>query len=93
MTDQRPDPMARAARQESERERRCAEDPDPTLGAMLGQVGVLGGTIVMPILGALALGHWLDHRFGTGIVFSATALMIGAALGFMVAWRWMHRAP
>jgi len=92
MTGEPPDPMANAARRASDRERQGIADPEPSLGTRLGQIGVLGWMVVLPILAALALGRWLDHRLGTGIFFSAPALMIGAAVGFMVAWRWMHRA-
>ena len=39
----------------------------------------------------LALGHWLDRTFGTRVFFSAPLLMIGVAVGFWSAWKWMHR--
>jgi ATP synthase protein I len=39
----------------------------------------------------LAIGHWLDRTFGTRVFFSAPLLMIGAAIGFWSAWKWMHR--
>ena len=85
------DAMAEAARQASERARRGREDPEPSLGSRLGQIGVLGWQVVIPMLVTLALGRWLDHRLGTGVFFSAPLLMIGAAIGFALAWRWMHR--
>ncbi|MCT2398445.1 AtpZ/AtpI family protein [Novosphingobium mangrovi (ex Huang et al. 2023)] len=85
------DPMARAAHEAHEREKAGKADPEPSLGARFAQIGVLGWMVVLPILAMLAFGRWLDHRFGTGIFFSAPALMIGAAIGFTLAWRWMHR--
>ncbi|PEQ11596.1 ATP synthase subunit [Novosphingobium sp. PC22D] len=91
MSDQGPDPMASAARRARRREEQAGADPEPSLGVRLGQIGVLGWMVVLPMLAALALGRWIDHRFGTGIFFSAPALMIGAGLGFTTAWRWMHR--
>jgi len=86
------DPMAKAARRETERELRGLADPEPSLGMRLGQIGVLGWMVVFPILGLLFVGRWLDRHFSTGIFFSAPALMIGAAVGLAVAWKWMHRA-
>jgi ATP synthase protein I len=83
--------MARAARRATEREREAREEPEPSLGARLGQIGILGWTIVMPTLLALLLGRWLDRRFGTGVFFSAPFLMAGAAAGLWFAWKWMHR--
>ena len=85
------DRLARAAQTAAEREAEGRADPEPSLGARLGQIGILGWTIVVPILLGLFLGRWLDRTFGTGILFSAPLLMIGAIFGFWSAWRWMHR--
>ncbi|MCD4523119.1 AtpZ/AtpI family protein, partial [Burkholderia pseudomallei] len=63
--------------------------PEPSLGRRLAQIGVLGWTIVAPTLAALALGRWLDRMFATRVFFSAPLLMLGAALGLWLAWRWM----
>jgi ATP synthase protein I len=87
-----PDRMAEAAHLAAERARKGAEEPEPSLGARLGQIGSLGWTIVVPTLIGLVIGHWLDRRFATGVFFSAPLIMIGAGLGFWFAWKWMHRA-
>jgi ATP synthase protein I len=83
--------MALAAREAAEREQRGREDPEPSLGARLGQIGILGWMTMMPMLVGLFAGRWLDAQFRTGIFFSAPLLMLGAALGLWSAWRWMHR--
>ena len=85
------DHLARAAQTAAEREAKGRANPEPSLGARLGQIGVLGWTIVVPMLLCLFLGRWLDRTLGTGIFFSAPLLMAGAAIGFWSAWRWMHR--
>lgn len=85
-----PDHMERAARTAARRAREAKENPEPSLGARLGQIGVLGWMIIVPTLLGLFLGRWLDHRFGTGIFFAAPLLMIGAGFGFWSAWKWMH---
>ncbi|HYS64310.1 MAG TPA: AtpZ/AtpI family protein [Paraburkholderia sp.] len=85
------DQVADAARQAAERSSRGREEPEPSLGSRLGQIGILGWAVVLPTLIGLALGHWLDRTFGTGVFFSAPLLMIGAAVGFWSAWKWMHR--
>ena len=84
------DRLTQAAQKAAEREAEGRADPEPSLGARLGQIGVLGWTIVVPTLLLLFLGRWLDRSFGTGIFFSAPLLMAGAAIGFWSAWRWMH---
>ena len=85
------DPLAHVARRALERAERGREIPEPSLGARLGQIGVLGWAIIVPTLLFLFLGRWLDRSFGTGIFFSAPLLMVGAAIGLWSAWRWMHR--
>ena len=88
---ERPDPLAEAARRTAERSQRQAADPEPSLGARLGQIGVLGWAIVVPTLLGLLLGRYLDRLLGTGIALSAAFIMIGAAIGLWSAWKWMHR--
>lgn len=85
------DHMAEAARLASQRAQEGRTDPEPSLGTRLGQIGVLGWMVVIPTLLALLSGRWLDQRLGTGIFFSAPMVMLGAALGFWFAWKWMHR--
>ncbi|EQA86167.1 ATP synthase I [Burkholderia pseudomallei MSHR338] len=83
------DRVERAAHTAAARAARGARDPEPSLGRRLAQIGVLGWTIVAPTLAALALGRWLDRMFATRVFFSAPLLMLGAALGLWLAWRWM----
>jgi ATP synthase protein I len=90
------DRLLRVARQAVERAQRDRDTPEPSLGARLGQIGVLGWTIVVPALLGLFFGRWLDRTFIIGanspqVFFSATFLMAGVAPGFWSAWRWMHR--
>jgi ATP synthase protein I len=84
------DKLANAARRSADRAKASLETPEPSLGARLGQIGVLGWTIVVPTLLGLALGRWLDREFATGIFFSAPLIIIGAILGFWSAWKWMR---
>jgi ATP synthase protein I len=83
--------MADAARVETEQARRGLANPEPSLGARLGQIGILGWTVVTPMLLGLFAGRWLDRQLDTGIMLSAALLMLGAAAGFSAAWKWMHR--
>jgi len=83
--------MDDAARRALRREEQARIDPEPSLGRRLGQIGVLGWAIVVPLLLGLLLGRWLDRLLGSGVMFSAAFLFLGAALGLWSAWRWMHR--
>jgi ATP synthase protein I len=85
------DRITRATRQARLREREARDQPEPSLGSRLGQIGILGWSIVIPTLLGLVIGRWLDRHFGTGVFFSAPLLMVGAAFGLWSAWKWMHR--
>ena len=85
------DRLTSAARRAVKRDAEGRADPEPSLGARLGQIGILGWAVVIPTLLFLFLGRWLDRMAGTGIFFSAPLLMAGAAIGLWSAWRWMHR--
>ncbi len=84
------DELAEAARIAAKRSRDSVDDPEPSLGARLGQIGILGWTIVAPTLLGLFVGRWLDRTFSAGVFFSAPLLMAGAAVGLWSAWKWMH---
>ncbi|HEY8160701.1 MAG: AtpZ/AtpI family protein [Methylocystis sp.] len=83
--------LADAARKAATREHERRRDPEPSLGRRLGQIGVLGWTIVTPTLLGLFVGRWLDKNMHSGVFFSAPLVMLGAALGLWLAWKWMSR--
>ncbi|MGB7101326.1 MAG: AtpZ/AtpI family protein [Xanthobacteraceae bacterium] len=85
-----PDGMADAVRTQRQRKRWAKED-EPSAMRFVGQIGVLGWIIVTPTLIGLFVGRWLDHKFGTGIFWSAPLLLVGVVIGYWSAWRWMHR--
>ena len=85
------DPVADASRLAAERDEMRRKDAEPSLGRRLGQIGVLGWAIVLPALAGLFLGRWLDRTYSTGVFFSAPMVMIGAGVGFWLAWKWMSR--
>ena len=85
------DPLADASRLAAERDTMRRRDAEPSLGRRLGQIGVLGWAIVLPALAGLFLGRWLDKTYSSGVFFSAPLVMIGAGVGFWLAWKWMAR--
>jgi ATP synthase protein I len=90
-----PDPddtngLIAAVHQQRERRRRWRRQGELSAARFVGQIGVLGWIVVTPTLAGLFLGRWLDHRFGTGIFWSAPLLLVGVAIGCWSAWRWMH---
>lgn len=82
--------LAQVRRRAARAQRRLREG-EPTLARQLATVGVLGWIVVLPMLGGIALGRWLDrHVLGGGILFTAALLLAGLGVGCWSAWRWMH---
>jgi ATP synthase protein I len=77
-------------RRQRRRQQHWRREGEPSLARYIGQIGVLGWIIVAPTLIGLFAGRWLDHRFGSGIFWSAPLLLVGVVIGCWSAWRWMH---
>jgi ATP synthase protein I len=86
-----PEGMVDAVRKRRERRKEWLTEGEPGLVRYVGQIGVLGWIIVTPALIGLFVGRWLDHKFSTGIFWSAPLLMIGILIGSRAAWQWMHK--
>lgn len=89
--DTEADAVTAAAERARRREQAERDNPATPVTLRLVQIGVLGWTIVTPMLLGAYGGHLLDRWAHTGVTFSAGLLVAGAALGLWLAWRWMHR--
>ncbi len=89
--DPSPNGLPKAVREQRDRRERWRTEGEPSMMTFVGQIGVLGWIIVAPALVGLFLGRWIDRTLGTGIFWSAPLLLIGVAIGFWSAWRWMHQ--
>lgn len=86
------DPLVDGVRLRGARNRRWLRDGEPSVARHLGQIGVLGWIVVVPMLLGVFAGRWLDGRFHSGLLWTAPLLMIGAALGCYSAWKWTQSA-
>ena len=82
-----PDRLDEAARVRRARDERARRDSHRSIGQDLALAGVIGWTIVVPMLVGIAAGRWLDHRFATGIFWTLGLLVAGVGLGSAAAWR------
>jgi ATP synthase protein I len=90
MTTGERDGLLRSVRKRRARHEHWLRSGEPSFARYLAQVGVLGWTIVVPTLLGVFLGRWIDHRFGSGIFWTGSLLVLGLALGCWSAWRWMQ---
>ena len=72
------------------RHRREAIEGERSFFRSLGVIGGLGWMIVLPMLGGLALGCWIDGRLGSGIMATGALLLVGLGFGCRLAWRRIH---
>ena len=86
-----PDGLADAVRRQRQRQQRWLREGEPSMVRFVGQIGVLGWIIVTPTLIGLFIGRWLDHKFGSGIFWSAPLLLVGVVIGCWSAWQWMNK--
>jgi len=79
--------MENAVRLRRKREEFWRRTGERSLWQNVSMIGALGWLIVTPTLLGIAIGRWLDLRFGTGIFWSGALIMLGAALGGYLAWQ------
>ena len=87
MADADPNHLDRTIRRARERRERAQQEGERTLAQNLMWMGTLGWLIVGPMIGAMFLGRWLDHRLGTGVTFASALCIVGLVTGCVLAWR------
>lgn len=85
-------PLEELSKRISEREaRRAARDEAWLAGFWSGLriLGRAGWSVVVPGLLGLAVGHWIDNRWPSGVPWSVVGLAGGTAFGFASLWEWL----
>lgn len=86
MSEEMRDQVTRQAR----RMKRARERGAPHVLGSLGVMGLVGWAIAVPTLVGVALGRWIDHSVQSRVSWTLTLLFVGAILGCMNAWHWLH---
>ena len=88
--DHRPetDPFVREVRRQSERARRGRGN---SFWQGLGLLSGIGWMIVLPTLAGAILGRWLDVQYESRLFWTLSLLVLGLALGCVIAWRYVTR--
>lgn len=57
----------------------------------LGMFGMVGWSVVIPILIGIAIGRWIDNNFPSPYSWTLMFLFIGVVLGGCNAWYWISK--
>jgi ATP synthase protein I len=57
----------------------------------LGMFGLVGWSVVVPMLIGIALGVWIDQHWPSRVSWTITLLFAGVVLGCIQAWQWIKR--
>jgi ATP synthase protein I len=57
----------------------------------LGMMGLIGWSVVVPMLLGAALGLWLDKHHAATYSWTLALMLAGLALGCLNAWHWMTK--
>lgn len=57
----------------------------------LGMFGMVGWSVVIPILMGISLGIWLDKHFPSPYSWTLMLLLLGVVLGCCNAWYWISK--
>jgi ATP synthase protein I len=61
----------------------------PGILSHLGVIGIIGWSLLVPVLLGIAGGMWLDKTFKDAIPWSAILILVGLAAGVLNAWFWI----
>ena len=57
----------------------------------LGMFGLVGWSVVLPMLAGIAAGSWIDRRWPSRISWTMALMFAGLFIGCANAWHWIQR--
>src|SRR6056297_3592378 len=81
----------RKVKQTQKRKLRAQRQGDQGLWFGFGMFGLVGWSVSIPTLVAIAVGIWVDTRFASQYSWTLMMLVIGIAVGCLNAWFWVSR--
>ena len=85
--------LHQAVKTRRQRRAQALREGERSLGKNVAMIGVVGWTIVTPMLAGIFLGRWLDRVLAThsGIFWTLGLLVVGLTLGCHLAWKRINR--
>lgn len=81
----------RKVKETQKRKMRARRQGDQGVWFGLGMFGLVGWSVAIPVLIAIAVGIWIDARFQSRYSWTLMMLLIGIGVGCFNAWFWISR--
>ncbi|AJF06687.1 AtpZ/AtpI family protein [Geoalkalibacter subterraneus] len=81
----------RKVKETQKRKLRARSQGDQGVWFGLGMFGLVGWSVTIPALIAIAVGVWIDARFKSQYSWTLMMLVIGIGVGCFNAWYWISR--
>lgn len=83
--------LPRAVKRRRELRARWRRDGERSMGRNLAMIGVLGWTVITPMVLGIFAGRWLDRRLHSGLFWTLGLFAAGLVVGCVLAWKWIER--
>lgn len=81
-----PEPLGKTIRAHKSRHEHHKNFSQSSITQNLVWIGSLGSLIVVPTIGGVFLGRWLDMYFETHLTWSIGLMLFGLIMGIWLAW-------
>lgn len=85
--DELEDEFETTVRKQRERIERGRKEKGQSFWHYVGLIGVVGWSIVLPMVAGGFLGIWLDRKYQVGSKWTLWLLLLGLCIGVFNAWR------
>ena len=85
----RDEDFAEQIARKASRKEKTGRRPAPPLWTSFSLFGVVGWSVAMPTVVAIAVGVWLDNRIADRHSWTLVMIPVGLAIGCALAWRWI----
>jgi ATP synthase protein I len=86
-----PDGLLDTVLRKQRRRQRARREGERPLAAGLGMFGLVGWSVAVPTVMGIAIGVWIDRRYGGPYSWTLMLMIVGVAIGCLNAWYWVRR--
>lgn len=83
------DQFAKQINRKAKRKAKVNRQPDPPFWSSFSLFGVVGWSVAIPTVLAVAVGIWLDRRIQDQHSWTLVMIPIGLVIGCAIAWHWI----